>query len=112
MQVTGYSSQTLHGTQTRTVFVGGGQHGSQQESQHESQQSCRWNKRRSLLPKRWKWLSQGTSRHSQCPWSTQRRAIVVTGLQVTHVCMTVRSSTVGTQTHTQRVIVCTSGTRL
>jgi hypothetical protein len=54
---------------------------------------------------------QGTCRHSQCPLSTQRRHTVVTGLQVTQRSITVRSSTVGTQTHSQRVIVRTSQTR-
>src|SRR5947209_6207277 len=35
----------------------------------------------------------------------------VTGLHVQHVCMTVRSSTCGTLTHTVRISVRTSGTR-
>ena len=34
----------------------------------------------------------------------------VTGLQVTHVCITVRSSTTGTQTHLVQLTVRTSGT--
>jgi hypothetical protein len=84
-----------------------------QELQPELQQPLpnRLRQRFSQPPQRWPLSQQhGTSRHSQWPRSTQRRQVVVTGLQVTVVCITVRSSTLGTQTHTQRVSVRVSGT--
>src|SRR5262249_1510571 len=74
MRVHGSSIHPFLGHQTFLISVRGHSHGSQQSLRRQALCS------RVSNPSR-----HGTSRHSQCPMSTQRRLYVVTGLQVTTV---------------------------